>query len=112
MEISKDITIKLQELQLLERNLQTFSMEKQSSQVELNEIDNALSELNKSSDEVYKIISGIMIRSEKSLIIKELTEKKKILNLKISTIEKNEAPLEQKAENLRKEINSSMSKSK
>ena len=112
MEISKDITAKLQELQILERNLQTFSMEKQSSQVELNEIDNALSELNKSSDDVYKVVSGIMIKSEKTYLITELNEKKKILNLKIASIEKNESPLEQRAEKLRSELNESMSKNK
>lgn len=112
MEISKDVTAKLQELQILERNLQTFAMEKQSSQVELNEIENALSELNKASGETYKIISGIMIKADKNSLIKELNEKKKVLDLKIATIEKNEKPFEQKVENLRSEINASMKKNK
>lgn len=112
MEISQELTDKIQELQIFERNLQAFSMEMQGLQVEFNEINNALSELAKSGDEVYRILSGLMIKSGKESIEKELNEKKKILEMRISAIEKQEKSAEEKADRLRAEINDKMTAKK
>ena len=109
MEISPELTEKIQELQMLERNLQSFSMEKQSLQVEFNESINALSEIQKSTGDVYKILSGLMIKSDKSEIQKELSEKNKISELRINSIEKQEKSFEVKADALREEINAKIS---
>src|SRR3989344_8696615 len=94
----------IEELQLLEQNFQGLLMQKQSSQLELNEIINALEELKISDDEVYKIPSGIMVKTKKLTVIKELEEKKKIIELRISSIEKQELDNSGKIDRLRKEI--------
>jgi prefoldin beta subunit len=107
MEINDEIGAKIQELQLIERNIQAISMEKQSIQVELNGVDNALEELKKSGDEVYKVLNGIMIRSNKDSLIKEMSEKKKVLEMRISSIQKQETSVDSRAEKLRSEINAS-----
>lgn len=107
MEMSQELTEKIQELQILERNLQSFSMEKQTLQVELNEIDNALSELGRSGDEVYRIINALMIKSDKNSLSKDLNERKKVLDLRIAAIEKQEKSTEQKTDTLRAQINAS-----
>ncbi len=109
MEINAELNDKIQELQLFERNLQAFSMERQNLQIELNEIDNALDELSKTGDEVYKILSGLMIKSEKNVLSKSLNEKKKVLELRISAIEKQEKSVEGRANILRAEINDKIS---
>lgn len=108
MDINPELSEKIQELQIIERNLQGFAMEKQSFQVELNEITNALTELSKSGDEVYKILGGLMIKSEKNSLSKDLNDKKKILELRISSVEKQEKSIEEKSDKLRKEINAKM----
>ena len=100
----------LRELQILEQNLQSFLMQKQSFEIENTEIDNALSELTKTTGEVYRVLNNIMILSNKEELKKELEEKKKIISLRISSIEKQERLLEAKSEELRKEIQSSMNK--
>jgi prefoldin beta subunit len=100
----------IQELQVLEHNLQSLQMKKQSFQLELNEVSNALSELKDSGDEVYRVISGIMLKTKKPEIEKELKEKKDIFNLRISSIEKQEVLVKNKVEDLRKEIISSQEK--
>ena len=110
MDIDSQTTKKIQEFQALEQNLQNFLAHKQSIQLELNEITNALNELKISDDEVYKIISGIMLKSKKENLKKDLEEKKKLLELRISSIEKQEALLEQHTSKLREEINDSLSK--
>ena len=54
--------------------------------------------------EVYRIISGIMIKSSKDETIKELAEKKKILDMRINSMEKQEKILEEKSLRLREEV--------
>lgn len=95
-----------QELSLLENQLQNFLIQRQSLQVEINEIENALSEIKKSDEEVYKIISGIMIKAEKRVLEKELKEKKELIELKISSIEKQEKIVEKNLSDLTKKISS------
>ena len=79
-------------------------MQKQAFQMELSETQAALGELKNSGDEVFKIIGQLMIKSEKSKITDDLENKEKILNLRISTLEKQENSLTEKFEDLRKEI--------
>ena len=95
---------KMQELQLLEQSLQNTLMQKQAFQMELSETQAALGELKNSGDDVFKIIGQLMIKSEKSKITSDLENKEKILNLRISTLEKQENSLTEKFEELRKEI--------
>lgn len=74
-------------------------------QVELNELNNALGELKKSGDEVYRILSGLMIKANKDSLSKELNERKKVLDLRNSAIDKQEKSVEERADRLRNEIN-------
>ena len=108
MELSKEIQQKIQELQILEQHLQGFLAQKQAFQLELNEATNALDELKKTKDEVYKILSGIMLKAMKEDLIKELEEKKKLLELRINSIEKQELLLEKKSNELKNEITGEM----
>jgi prefoldin beta subunit len=105
-----DLTEKIQTLQILEQNLQSILSQKQTFQAELNEIDNALNELKNYSSDVYKILSGIMIKTDKSLVLKELEDKKNISEIKISSIEKQESLLVKREKELKKEIISINSK--
>lgn len=112
MEIPKEISKKIQDLQVYEQNLQGLLMQKQSLQMELNEVSNAISELSKSGEEVYKIIGGIMIKSDKKTLLKELEEKKKFSETHINALEKQEKSVEEKASSLREEIQKSISANK
>jgi len=112
MKIDQETTKKIQELQILEQNLQAFLAQKQNFQMDLSEILNALNDLKKSTEEVYKIVGGLMVRSDKKSITLDLEEKKKILELRISSIEKQEKILEEKSEKLKNEITKFVSESK
>lgn len=94
----------IQEMQILDQNLQNLTMQKQSFQIELSETQSALDEMEKSGEEVYKIIGQLMIKAEKSKIKDELYSKKKLLELKIKSFEKQEDILTEKLEKLRREI--------
>ena len=101
---------KIQEMQLLEQNLQNILMQKQAFQMELSETQSALKELEKSGDEVFKIIGQLMIKTEKSKTEKELSEKEKLLGLRTKTLEKQEVSLTEKLDALRDEFVKSMKK--
>lgn len=95
---------KIQEMQILEQKLQNSFLQKQAFQMESAETNAALSELEKSGDEVFKIIGQLMIKSEKSKIKEELVEKQKILELRIKSFERQEKILTEQMENLRNEL--------
>ena len=105
MNINPETEKKIEELQLLEHNIQQFLMQKQTFQVELNECLNAIEEVKRSDGEIYKVIGEVMIKSEKEKTLKDLEEKKRVLEIRVSSIEKQEKLLENKANNIRKEIN-------
>ncbi len=112
MDISRDNSETVEELQIIEHNLQNILAQKQMFQVDMQEIENALSELAKTKDEVYKVLSGIMMKAEKNELIKELEEKNKLLELRISSIEKQEKILGERGIKLRHTIKGSMEKDK
>lgn len=93
---------KIQEIQFLEQALQNVFLQKQAFQMELSETLSALEELENSEEEVFKIVGQIMIKTEKSKIKNELLDKKKILELRIKSFEKQEKSLSEKMENIRK----------
>lgn len=95
---------KLQELQFLEQNLQNILMQKQAFEMELSESQAALQELEKSGEEVYKIIGQLMIKGDKEQVKKELMNKEKIVQLRISSLEKQEQSLVDQRDKLRDEM--------
>jgi prefoldin beta subunit len=99
-----DETGKVEELQLLENHLQGFLAQRQAIQIELNEIDNALEEIGKSGDEVYKMTSGFLIKADKETARKELDEKMKMLKMREDSMEKQEKLIEKDVEKLREEV--------
>ncbi|MBU3907179.1 MAG: prefoldin subunit [Nanoarchaeota archaeon] len=99
---------KFQEMQVLEQNLQNLLMQKQAFQLELSETQNALKELEKSGEDVFKIIGQLMLKTDKEGIKEELINKEKILSLRLKAIEKQEESFIEKSEKLRQELIQSM----
>ncbi len=112
MDISKEASKAIEESRILEHHLTEFLVQKQNIQVELQEVLGALDELKKNNDDVYKILSGVMIKSDKEKLSKELEEKKKLLQMRISAIEKQEDMLEKKISETRIKIKEVMEKKK
>lgn len=104
MEFDKETQEKIKEMQMYEQNLNNLLMQKQVFQMELIEAENALSELGKANDEVYKIFGNIMIKSNNKKIQEELEKRKDLVNLRLKSIEKQENTLTQQAEELRNEV--------
>ena len=101
---SKDANKSIEELQILEQQLHGLLAQKQMIQVETQEISNALEELDKTKEDVYKVLSGVMLKADKEDLNKELEEKKKLSELRITSIEKQEKIFENRINDLREKI--------
>ena len=95
---------KIQEMQMLEQNLQNLFMQKQAFQMELSETEAALKEIENAGDEVFKVIGQLMIKTEKAKMSDELSNKKKLLEVRMTAFEKQEKVLTEKIEEIRAEV--------
>jgi len=99
-------------MQLLEQNLQNLMFQKQAFNMELSETSSALEELEKSGQDVFKIIGQLILKKQKDEVKKELEEKKKILEVRLNSIEKQEKTLTEKVQEQRDDLLKNQNKSK
>ena len=107
-EISKETEQQISQLQLYEQSLQNILMQKQQFQTQSLEIKSALTEL-ESTKEAYKIVGNITVASKKEDLKKELESKKETINLRITTMEKQENQIREKAKKLQEEVSKNIS---
>jgi prefoldin beta subunit len=104
MDLDEKTQEKIKELQAFEQNLQNLLMQKQAFQMELSETENALSEITKTKDDVYKMIGQVMIKTDKKKTTDELKKKQELISLRLKSIETQEEELGKQAEELREEV--------
>ncbi|MGV8142596.1 MAG: prefoldin subunit beta [Candidatus Pacearchaeota archaeon] len=109
--IDAEAQAKFQEMQIIEQNLQSLLMQKQNNHMELSETSNALEEVKKSSDIIYKMVGSIMVVVDKNHTIKELEEKKRVLEIRSESVSKQERTMETKAREIQSEIKKLLEKS-
>jgi len=92
----------LHQAQLYTQQIQNIMTQKTTLALELNEIKKALEEVKKTKEKsVYKLSGTIMIRMDTADVQKDLEEKENMFNLRVKTLEKQEARLKEKIEELR-----------
>jgi prefoldin beta subunit len=98
-------------LQQLQQTLNVMIAERQRLQAELEEINQALEELGKSSDDVvvYKAVGPILVQVPKERIVSELSEKRDLNDMRLKVIEKQEARTRSQIEELQKELQNLLS---
>lgn len=108
--MNKDVKEKIEQLQLYEQKTQTLLLQKQTFQAQFLEIENALSELETSQGQIYKIVGNIMVATEKNKLKEDLNSKKEIISLRIKNIEKQENKIKEEASQLQNEVMSNLKK--
>lgn len=101
---------KLQQLQFIEQNLQAILMQKQAFQMEISETVNSLKEVEKSDDDVFKIVGQLMIKTSKNKVVEELKAKEKILETRMKNLEDQEKKLTEEVTKIREEVLSEFKK--
>jgi prefoldin beta subunit len=85
------------ELQTFQQQMQTVLIQKESLNIQSIEMDKALEELKKATTEdVYKAVGPILIKSTKKDLEKELDEKKETIDLRLKSLQKQEDRLKEK----------------
>ncbi|MBW2972218.1 prefoldin subunit beta [Candidatus Woesearchaeota archaeon] len=104
----KDMQEKINKLSAMEQSLQSFLSQKQAFQAQLMELASALEELGK-TDKAYRIVGNVMVSSDKASLIKDLEQKKETMEIRIKSIEKQEAKMREKTSELQSEVMKEMS---
>ena len=94
----------IQEIQILEQSLQSLLMQKQAFQMELAETQSAIREIEKSGEQVFKVVGQLMIQTQKKDLQAELSEKEKMINSKLGSLEEQEENFSKKLEDTRKKV--------
>jgi len=113
-EISKlppQIQERLLRLQQLQQTLQSVLAQKQQVEIELTEIEQALSELQKVTDDavIYKAIGSLLVKSEKAKITADLNERKELLNTRATVLGKQEQRLRPQIKDLQTKLQQDLS---
>lgn len=103
-ELDKETQEKIQQLQGFEQTLHALLMQKQAFQMELSETENALTEITRSNDDIFKLVGNIMIKSNKENIEQELKKKKDLLTLRLKSIKTQESDISKDVEEIKKEV--------
>ncbi len=98
---------KINQLSQFEQSAHQFLSQRQMIQTQILEIESALKEL-KTTDNSYKIIGNIMVKTDKVVLDKELNSKKEMLEIRVKSIEKQEKIIKEKASALQKEVMAKM----
>ena len=94
---------KIREIQILDQTLQNLILQKQAFQMELSEVQSAKKEI-KNSNEIFKIVGQLMVKTDREEASKELDNKEKLISLRIKSIENQEKSLSNRIEDIRKEL--------
>jgi prefoldin beta subunit len=113
-EISKlppQVQERLLRLQQVQQTLQSVLAQKQQVEIESTEIEQALSELQKMTDDaiIYKAIGTLLVKSEKANITTELNERKELLNTRATVLGKQEERLRTQLKDLQTRLQQDLS---
>jgi prefoldin beta subunit len=113
-EISKlppQVQERLLRLNQLQQTLQSILAQKQQVEIELTEIEQALNELQKMTDDavIYKAIGSLLVKSEKAKISADLNERKELLNTRATVLGKQEERLRSQLKDLQTKLQQDLS---
>jgi len=113
-EMSKQLQDQINRLQQMRMQLQMIMQQRQQIDLRLKEIDEALEELNKTDDKttIYKSVGAMLIKTkDKNNIISELKTNKESLELRKSTLEKQEGRTKEKLNELQSKVQNALNTS-
>ncbi len=89
-----------------QQTLQAVLTQKQQLELELTEVEQALTEMGNltGSAVIYKSIGSLLVKSKKSKVTKELKERKDLLNMRISVLGKQEERLRSQVKELQTKL--------
>jgi len=105
-QIPQDTRERLMRLQQLQNTLQTLTAQRQRLELELSETERALKTLEEVPPEkkVYKSVGALLVEKEKEAVVKELIEKKELLEIRVKTMSSQEDKTQKRVLELQKNL--------
>ena len=97
---------RLLRLQQLQQTLQGVMAQKQQLTLQLNEVEQAVSELEKLTETavIYKSIGALLVKSKKIQVTTELTERKELLKMRVDVLGKQDERLRTQVKDLQEKL--------
>ena len=107
MNISPQIQNQLSQFEQVRQQLQLLSTQRVQVESQVRELDNALTELNKTTKNsiVYKKVGNLFVKiDDKKDLKKDMNEQKETFDVRVKTLERQEKQLKDRYTDLQKEI--------
>jgi prefoldin beta subunit len=107
IELSPQMQNQLAQLEQVRQQMQLITNQRLQLEGELSEVEKALEELKKVSEDtpVYKTIGSILVKAENpEAVVKELSEQKETLSIRVKTLERQEKRLKERYESLGQQL--------
>ncbi len=114
-EMSQQLQDQIGRFQQMQSQLQMIQQQRQQIESRLHEIEEALEELEKATDktQIYKSVGSVLIKTKgKADVVKELKSSKESLDLRKSTLTKQEGRTKEKLTELQSKVQNAMQASK
>ncbi len=97
---------RLMRLQQLQQSLQSVMGQKQQLEMQLNEVEQAKTELEKLDETavVYKSIGALLVKSEKNTVETELSERKELLKMRVDVLAKQDKRIKTQVKELQDQL--------
>ena len=97
---------RLLRLQQLQQTLQGVMSQKQQLELQLNEVERAVSELEKLTETavIYKSIGALLVKSKKDKVTTELTERKELVKMRVDVLAKQDERLRTQVKDLQEKL--------
>lgn len=102
---------RLLRLQQLQQTLQSVLAQKQQVDMEQTEVEQTLSELQKTADEavIYKAIGSLLVKSEKAKVTTDLVERKELLTTRSTVLSRQEERLRSQVKEVQTKLQEDLS---
>jgi len=95
-QMDEELEKELVEYEGIEKQLQVLVLQKHQLQLQLNEINLATEELKKAKGDVFKSVGSLLVKTTKEEADSDLKERKGLIEVKLSTVSKQEEKLRSK----------------
>ena len=97
---------RLLRLQQLQQSLQGVMSQKQQLEMQLTEVEQAVSELEKLNETaiIYKSIGALLVKSEKDKVSTDLVERKELLKMRVEVLGKQDERLRTQVKDLQEKL--------
>lgn len=91
-------------MQVLQQQLQLIMLQKNQLKMQQEEINHALSEIEKASGDMYRLVGPILLQSKKEEVVKDLQERKNLIDSRLQVFDKQEERMKKSLEDSRKQM--------